>query len=118
MSLVPFGVESFYPTPTHRISNPVRTQYQVGNTVRILIGPKTGSLGRIIVERNGNYSDFEPYCGKECIGVEVVERRTLCPELERVVTELKDHESMVHTVVRWFDDPTQLELFRDAKPKR
>ena len=115
MSLVPFSIESLYPTPERRIENPAPTVYQPGDIVKILIGPATDRLGRVVVERNGNYHDYEPYSASEGIGVEVVERRGLAPELEKMIAELTDPECLVHKVVRWFDNPQQLELVRKAQ---
>ena len=110
MSFTIDTIGSFYPTPVDRVKNPQPTPYQVGDMVEFLIGPAKGKYGKVVVERNGNYNDYEPYVDSESIGVAVVEREDLCPDLERAVSQLSSPESFVHTVVRWCDNPQQLKL--------
>ena len=117
MSLVPFDVENFYPTPKIRIENPVPTHYKVGDIVKVLIGPATEKFGAVVVEKNGNYRDYEPYCSAESIGVAVMEKRDFHPDLARIVEQLSGPSSLIHTVVRWFDNPEQLDLVMRAKTK-
>ncbi len=98
-----------------RVENPEPTVYQRDDIVRVLVGPAEGRLGKIIVERNGNYIDYEPYCSADSIGVTVVERMDLHLYLEKMITALNDHESLIHTVVRWFDSPEELELVKKSQ---
>jgi len=115
MTFIPSFVEDFYPTPKQRIENPVNTLYNPGDIVKILIGPAKERIGKVVVERNGNYSDYEPYANAEGIGVSVVERENFVTELERAVQELSDKEALVHSVIRWFDTPDQLALIKKAR---
>ncbi len=114
-----FNPESFYQAPKHRIDNPLPAPYDRGDIVEILEGPVKGRLGKVVVERNGNYKDFEPYANEESIGVAVVERIPVNPNLENMVKDLIDPESRVHTVVIWCDgeeSEKQLRLYKKTKP--
>jgi len=112
--------EGFYPTPANKVDAPKITLYDKGDIVEILIGPATGRLGKVVVPRNGNYKDNEPYVNGESIGVEVVERMEFDSNLEKIVELLEDHESKVRKVVRWFDaedHENQLKLYKKVKKK-
>lgn len=108
------SAEDFYPLPKERIENPVSTVYGLGDVVEILIGPAKGRLGQVVIDRNGNYCDSEPYATAESIGVEITERRQVCLGLQRLISQILDPESMSHTVVRWFDSADQLELVKKS----
>ena len=113
-----FSIENFYPTPCKRIENPKQCVYGVGDIVEVLIGPAIGRLGRVVVDRNGNYSDSEPDSNDEGVAVAVVERMEHPEQLEKLIDGLTDHESPVHTIVRWFDGEVindQLKLVRKDK---
>ncbi len=105
---------TFYPTPKRRIENPVETELQPGDLVRARIGRVKGDIGIVVVERNGNYEDYEPYVNRESIGVEFVEGVDLAPELLTVVKHLAESNDLQQTVVRWFDNTDQLELLGRA----
>ncbi len=104
------SADSFYPTPIRRVETPTPTIFQRGDLVKALIGPAIGRVGAVVVERNGNYSDYEPYVSEDSIGVSFAEREELDLELENLVRGLIDHEATVRTVVRWFDSTEQLEF--------
>jgi hypothetical protein len=98
-----------YPTPKIRVENPVETVLHRGDLVRLKIGPAEGRIGFVVVERNGNYKDYEPYCSSESIGVGVAEDIDLDSNLRSAIEQLTGHENL-KTVVRWCDSPDQLEL--------
>lgn len=109
----------FYPTPRQRIENSVAVALQKGDLVKVLIGPAIGKTGIVVVERNGNYIDYEPYSGPECIAVAVFERRQLDPIMEKIVVDAtQDPEALYHRQVRWFDGPDQLELMQKSGDKK
>lgn len=70
-------LNQMYPTPKERIKNPVPTAFGIGDVVKVLIGPATGKRGVVVVGRNGNFVDYEPYVAENAIGVSVFERREL-----------------------------------------
>ncbi|HJX06049.1 MAG TPA: hypothetical protein VJ461_05010 [Candidatus Nanoarchaeia archaeon] len=108
-----FPIESLYPTPEERLKSAKPGSYEVGSMVKVLIGPAKGRIGVVLVDRNANYSDYEPYAGKESIGVAVVEKESLDKNLEaRLLEEGFRSEDFSKTVIRWFDGPDQLELAR------
>jgi hypothetical protein len=82
--------------------------------VKILVGPATGRLGLVVIDRNGNYIDYEPYSAADSIGVQVVEPMQIAPELRELLISdrfiANDEDSLRETAVRWFDSPEQLEL--------
>lgn len=106
------SVNDFYPTPQLRIESPTETPLLRGDLVKILIGPAIDKIGEVVVERNGNYSDSEPYCSAESIGVQVVELAKIDPVLMKAlggIANMSD-DGLSETAVRWFDSPDQLEL--------
>lgn len=109
-----FSVNELYPTPKRRIENPIPTVFQVGDLVKILIGPAKGKLGSVVVERNGNYVDYEPYSAKEDIAVQVVEAMQLAPGLRDFIKDTGlvagTEDTFSEAAVRWFDTPDQLEF--------
>ncbi|MDD5192411.1 MAG: hypothetical protein PHH54_06200 [Candidatus Nanoarchaeia archaeon] len=112
------GLEVFYPTPCKRIENPEPAVYDRGDIVKILVGPAIGRLGRVVVERNGNYYDYEPDSNPEGVAVSVIEKTELEADLEKMITALGDHEVFFSPVVRWFDGEVindQLELVRKVR---
>jgi len=111
-----FTIDQLYPTPKIRVDNPLPTVYEVGDRVRILIGSATGKEGVVVVDRNGNYKDYEPYCSKESIGVAVLEKGKIDPVLRAVMTEIdnKFSKPLYRSVIRWFDTPDQLELIEES----
>lgn len=109
-------LNELYPTPRQRIENPLPTAFNVGDLVKVLVGPSTGKNGLVVVDRNGNYVDYEPYSSADSIAVSVYERKEMDPTMERIIVELtQDPESMYHRQVRWFDGPDQLELVQKTK---
>ena len=46
------SVNDFYPTPRVKIETPVETPFIPGDLVKLLIGPATGKIGEVVVERN------------------------------------------------------------------
>ncbi len=115
-----YGIfKDIYPTPKQRVENPVNTYYRPGDIVKILVGPATGRIGKVVVERNGNYTDYEPYSSEESIGVAVPEREILASAIEQMIKErIIDAESRIKTIIRWFDGPEQLEIVKEAHEKR
>lgn len=104
-------LNELYPTPRQRIENPLTTAFNVGDLVKVLVGPATGKNGLVVVDRNGNYVDYEPYSSADSIAVSVFERKEMDPTMERIIVGLtQDPETMYHRQVRWFDGPDQLEL--------
>ncbi len=99
-----------YPTPKRRKEDAVETPLNRGDVVRILIGPAIGKIGVVVVERNANYGDYEPYASDESIGVRVAEESTDGAELAELVDRLTQRTNRIKTVTRWFDDTTQLEI--------
>jgi hypothetical protein len=113
-----FRPEEFYPIPQDRVKSPRKTIFETGDIVEILIGPATGRLGRIVVDRNGNYNDCEPYCDPEGVGVSVVEETNTSEQIQKIIGGLTTQDPRAHTVVRWFDgkDITQqLKLVSKSK---
>ena len=100
----------FYPTPERRKEDAVDTTFHVGDLVRALVGPAVGRIGCVVVDRNGNYEDYEPYASEDSIGVRFAEREELDPLLRTIAEGLIDHEATGVTVTRWFDGPKQLEF--------
>jgi hypothetical protein len=110
-----FHVEDFYPTPKQRIDNPITAPYDNGSPVRVLIGPAKGNLGIVVVDRNANYVDHEPYVGPESIGVLVTELEDLPPFIEKGLVGEASSQALSKGVVRWFNGAGQLEPVNDAK---
>ncbi len=108
--------KEFYPTPSQRVENPVETELVSGDIVRALVGPATGKIGIVVVERNGNYIDYEPYCHKEGIGVGFAEQEDLAPELAGIVEQLTKNSTIIN-VVRWFEPSNQLEVVEKVSSK-
>ncbi len=107
------SIESLiHPTPRNRIENPIPTTINRGDLVRAKIGPATGKLGFVVVERNGNYSDYELYCNQESIGVGFSEDNSIDSDLKKVLGNLIPKKI---SVVRWFDSPDQLEVVASVK---
>jgi hypothetical protein len=109
-----YSLNELYPTPKRRIENPIPTFFQVGDLVRILTGPATGKIGQVVVERNANYEDKEPYSADEDIAVSAVEPTQIDPFLRGLITSsgsvIDSEDAFTETAVRWFDTPDQLEL--------
>lgn len=72
--------------PRERKEDAKDTVLQVGDKVEINVGPATGRKGTVVIERNGNYVDYESDSNDEGIAVRV------------------DGEE----VPRWFDSADQL----------
>lgn len=110
----PFSVNELYPTPMNRIENPIPTVFEKGDLVIILIGPATGKIGQVVVERNANYVDKEPYSADDDIAVQVVELMQLAPSLRDIIIAsdlvIDSGEVFTEAAIRWFDTPDQLEL--------
>lgn len=105
--------EDLYPTPQMRVESPQESFFHPGDVVRMEVGPATGKIGIVVVERNGNYLDSEPYRNDEAIGVSVAEEAPeVHPVLKEVIDKLTQGQTNVRTVVRWFDNPEQLTLLQ------
>ena len=104
-----------YPTPKERVENPIGTRLSSGDIVRINVGPARGKIGIVVVERNGNYVDSEPYCDDESIGVKVAEETPEDPTIKAIVDRLTSRDNSIRTVVRWFDNDEQLTLMQSAR---
>ena len=106
--------EYFYPTPRVRVENPTPTVLRVGDLVKFLEGPATGKVGVVVVDRNGNYVDHEPYCSEDAIGVQAVEITQLAPELRSLLVKSgvvdTSEDALTETVTRWCDGPDKLEF--------
>jgi hypothetical protein len=109
LTVVDIG-ELIYPTPRERKEEVVETPLKKGDVVRILIGPATGKIGIVVVERNGNYVDYEPYANAEAIGVRVAEEAKESKDLAKFLDAITQRPNSIQTVTRWFDDETQLEV--------
>jgi hypothetical protein len=100
--------------PTHqiRVENPLDTLLKVGDLVKLLVGPAKGGIGEVVVERNGNYVDCDPYARPDSIGVHVVERANIDPELVQTLGAIADlsEYSLFGTTIRWCGSSEQLEL--------
>jgi hypothetical protein len=106
-----------YPAPTERTENPQPTELQKGDMVDILVGPAAGKVGLVVVERNGNYKDSEPYASPESIGVQVIQQITMDETLRNALigTGNVAPDSTLEQAIRWFDEPDQLRLaYRDT----
>ncbi len=104
-----------YPTPKRRKEDAVETPLKRGDIVKILIGPATGKIGIVVVERNANYQDSEPYSSDESIGVKVAEESDEGAELAGMIDSLTQRPNRIKTSTRWFDDTTQLEVVQKAE---
>jgi len=103
-----------YPTPKKRRKDAHETDLMPGDVVKAKIGPATGSVGIVVVERNGNYSDKELSSDDESIAVGFAEKTDTHPVLQNVVDGLTGTSSRVRNTVRWFDSPEQLEVVEKA----
>jgi hypothetical protein len=99
--------------PNHRVDNPIPAFYEVGDIVKMLIGPAKGSYGIVVVERNANYVDNAVYAKPESIGVASTEKIDVDPLLQDALG--LGPEQMTETVVRWFDTPAQLKMVSSSK---
>src|SRR3972149_426483 len=99
-----------YPTPRKRKDDPIHTELTPGDIVRVLIDcPAKGKVGFVVVERNGNYHDYQPSVDKEGIGVGFAEEEsTLHPLIKGVVEGLTGQKPIIVDEVRWFDSPSDL----------
>ena len=61
-----------YLTPKELIDNPEPTAFKSWDIVEILEGSSKWKLWTVIVPRNGNYKDYEPYMNKESVWILVV----------------------------------------------
>jgi len=68
----------------------------------------------VVVERNANYTDYEPYAGEEEIGVGFAEHDNIADELKAAVAGLTKTRDDIISVVRWFDNAKQLQLVASA----
>jgi hypothetical protein len=104
-----------YPPPSVRVKDPQKTAFNPGDVVKIGIGPATGRIGIVAVERNANYQDYEPYAGDEAIGVRVAEQVTESLVLREIISGLVGKTNGIKSVLRWFDDASQLFLLQKAE---
>ena len=77
-------------------------------------------MGVVLVERNGNYHDSEPYCSEESRGVQVIQTMDIDDTLLEKLTEMgvpTDGNAMAERVTRWFDGVHQLELLYRTEPE-
>lgn len=106
---------TWFPTPRVRREDSMSLFYtdgkkvMVGDIVRALKGSVEGMLGVVVVDRNGNYEDYEPYTNQDSIGFVVF------PEVNSEIVQLiesitNDPESLYDYAARWADTPDQLEL--------
>lgn len=110
-------IDSFiFPNPRERIGNPEDTPLQRGDIVQAKIGPATGKLGIVVVERNGNYEDCLDEVGLEQIGVGFAEGNPIDQDLMKMLESARSGLiPKIRTVIRWFDSPEQLEVVASVK---
>ena len=115
MSFERVNIQAFlYPTPRERVADPKPVTFEVGDFVKAKIGPAKGQIGVVVVERNANYTDYEPYAGDETIGVGFAEHDDIADELKAAVAGLTKTSDDIISVVRWFDNAKQLQLVASA----
>ena len=112
--LVLFDIFSeLYPTPQRRKSDAVECQYPVGSIVKVLVGSRTGKVGVVVVDRNDNYIDSEPYCSDESVGIRVDGRIEVDSELEKgLISGGISPKDFEYGETLWFDDWDQLKFIR------
>lgn len=113
-----FDIGEFYPTPKNRKKNAKETDLHPGDVVRAKVGPVSGQIGFVVVERNGNYKDSEPYVDDERIGVGIFEQDDVHPTVQQIVKGLSGEDISKHNTVRWFDSPDQLEVVERASKSK
>ena len=113
MSMQEWDWESqIFPTPRERKQSAEDTMLKPGDIVKILVGPATGMLGIVVVERNENYADYEPDVNPDAIGVKVAEESVDGSAFPELIDALTQRPNRIKTVTRWFDDLTQLEIIQ------
>ena len=116
MSTEKFDLERFLrPTPKERISNPKKTEVNVGDIVKSKIGLSKGNIGIVVVERNANYLDKLGEICDDSIGVSFAEHENIEPILEKITRELAGRKNDIEVNIRWFDDTSQFEIIASAK---
>lgn len=104
--------EMFFPTPKERREDATEEALKVGDLVECLVGPAIGKIGLVIIDRNGNYVDYQDHAGIDSIGVQVVERMNQGnPAVQALLQSgLVSPDARFESATRWFDDPEQLSL--------
>lgn len=102
-----------YPTPKNRKADPIATDFEPGDLVHINIGPAIGRVGLVLVERNHNYHDYEPYTAPNSVGVQVVRQVEPGEDTDDPITKVFREGEEAGAVaicrewpeLRWFDSP-------------
>ena len=104
----------FYPCPKERKADAVPGPFAVGTVVEMLEGPAKGKIGAVVVDKNSNYQDSEPYVGDDSIGVAVLGNadinEILAASLEKGGVKSSDLKEL-----RWFDGAYQLSPIKNPE---
>lgn len=104
--------EMFFPTPKERKEDATEEVLKVGDLVECLIGPAIGKIGVVVIDRNGNYVDYQDQAGINSIGVQVIERMDTQDPVSQALLQsgLVKPDASFESATRWFDGPEQLSL--------
>lgn len=115
--LIPLDISTImYPCPRERKWDAVPGQYATGTIVKLLVGPAKGKTGTVVVDRNSNYQDFEPYAGRDSIGVVVLGTINMNETLETLLQKggVKSSD-FTFNELRWFDSAEQLAPIKNSE---
>lgn len=106
-------LDFLFPTPLHRINNPLPAPIERNAIVYALDGIARGRLGIVVIERNGNYHDMSFRHTPEAIGVRFADKW----DWDESVAVIKDYLEMGDShrlaITVWFDRPEQLEVVKN-----
>lgn len=104
-----------WPTPKEKISNPKKTEVNVGDFVRSKIGSVKGKIGIVVVERNANYVDKIDEVQDDSIGIAFAEHENYDAKIKEIISKLTGNNDDISINIRWFNNTSQFEILASTK---